>query len=147
MTTNPRTWLRIAGGWLLLAGFAHLTSHTWTYVLENGIVGMQEFAMNAMKQAQSFDPLRPTLWRQFRVFSVSFALLLLFAGSVNLLIASRSTATETIRSYALFTTVFWTVAFIPFAFIDPVIQPIVVAVVAVPLHGIAYLVASQEAHQ
>jgi hypothetical protein len=143
MSTEPRTWLRVAGGWLLLVGFAHLGSHTWTYVLENGMVGMQEFAMNAMKQAQSFDPLRPSLWRQFRVFSVSFALLLLFAGAVNLLIASRGTAQETIRSYALFATVFWTGAFIPFAFVDPVIQPIVVAVVAVPLHGIAYLTASK----
>jgi type IV secretory pathway VirB3-like protein len=34
---------------------------------------------------------------------------------------------------------------VPFAFIDPVIQPIIVSVVAVPLHALAYLTASQEA--
>jgi len=142
---NPRAWLRIAGGWLLLTGLAHLAAHTWGFVLENGMVGLREFAMNAMQQARSLDPLTPSLWRQFRLFSVSFGLLLLFAGAVNFLIASKSTGIETIRNYGLFATVFWTAAFIPFAFIDPVIQAIVVAVVAVPLHGIAYLTASQQA--
>jgi hypothetical protein len=45
---------------------------------------------------------------------------------------------------ALFGTVFWTAAFIPYAFVDPVIQPIVIAAIAVPLHALAWLTADQE---
>jgi hypothetical protein len=41
-------------------------------------------------------------------------------------------------------TVFWTAAFIPFAFLHPVVQPIVVAAIAVPLHALAWLTADQE---
>ena len=142
MFRNPRFWLAAAGGWLLLTGLAHTTAHVWSFVLENGMVGLREFAMNAMKQARSPDPLQPSLWRQFRMFSLSFSLLLLFTGGANILFARIRTSNETLRAFAFFGTVFWTVAFIPFAFFDPVIQAIVVAVVAVPLHGIAYLTAS-----
>jgi hypothetical protein len=127
---------------LLLTGLAHTTAHVWTFVLENGMVGLREFAMNAMKQARSPDPLQPSLWRQFRMFSLSFSLLLLFTGGANILLARIRTSKETLRTFALFGTVFWTVAFIPFAFVDPVIQAIVVAVIAVPLHAIAYVTAS-----
>ena len=34
--------------------------------------------------------------------------------------------------------------FVPFAFTDLVLQGLAVAAVAVPLHGVAYLVAAQE---
>ncbi len=51
---------------------------------------------------------------------------------------------QVLRSYALLGTVFWTAAFIAFAFVDPVIQPIVVAAIAVPLHALAWLTADQE---
>ncbi|MGY8778591.1 MAG: hypothetical protein ACKVIN_10755 [Longimicrobiales bacterium] len=140
---NPRFWLRLAGGWLIFAGLAHLSAHTWAFVFENGMVGLREFAMNAMQQAYSTDPLRPSLWRQFRIFSVSFSLLLLFAGSVNLLLATRRTSHSTQRDYALFATIFWTAAFVPFALIDPVIQAIAVTMVGVPLHAIAWITAMQ----
>jgi len=140
---NPRVWLYIAGAWLIIAGVAHTGAHVWSFVLENGMVGMREFAMNAMKQAQSTDPLAPSLWRQFRLFSVSFGLLLLFAGCANVVLAWTNAPTPTLRAFALFGTIFWTLAFIPFAFIDPVIQSIVVAALAVPLHGLAYVTADQ----
>lgn len=145
MLRSPRVWLYAAGGWLILAGLAHAGTHVWTLVLENGMVGLREFAMNAMKQTQSGDPLSPSLWRVFRAYSVSFSLLLLFSGTVNLLLAAGGAPARTLRVMALFGTVFWTVAFIPFAFIDPVIQPIVVAIVAVPLHALVYITASEEA--
>lgn len=141
MLRSPRVWLFAAGGWLIVAGLAHAAAHVWTFVLENGMVGLREFAMNAMKQAQSPDPLRPSLWRQFRLFSVSFSLLLLFAGSVNFLLAWTRAPLDFVRTFTLFATVFWTLAFIPFAFVDPVIQSIVVAAVAVPLHAIAFVTA------
>lgn len=144
MLRNPRLWFYLAGAWLIVAGLAHTTAHIWTFVLENGMLGMREFAMNAMKQAPSTDPLAPTLWRQFRLFSVSFGLLLLFAGSANVVLAWTKAPTRTLKAFALFATVFWTLAFIPFAFVDPVIQSIVVAALAVPLHGLAYVTAAQE---
>lgn len=145
MLRSPRVWLYVAGGWLIATGLAHMGAHVWTFVLENGMVGLREFAMNAMKQAQSTDPLRPSLWRLFRMFSVSFSLLLLFAGFANVLLAWTGAPARTLKVFALFGTVFWTLAFVPFAFVDPVIQPIVAAVIAVPLHAIAYVTASQEA--
>ena len=145
MLRNPRVWLYAAGGWLILTGLAHCAAHVWTFVMEEGMIGQREFAMNAMKQAFSQEPLRPSMWRLFRVFSVSFGLMLLFAGTVDVLLAWTNAAPRTMKAFALFGTVFWTLAFIPYGFIDPVIQPIVVVIVAVPLHGIAYLTASETA--
>lgn len=142
MLSNPRIWLYVAGAWLILGGLAHSTAHVWTFVLENGMVGLRDFAMNAMKQARSADPLHPSMWRQFRLFSVSFGLLLLFAGSLDVVLAWTRAPRETLRAVALLATTFWTVAFALFALVDPVIQAIVVAAVAVPLHGIVHLTAS-----
>lgn len=142
MIRSPRLWLTVAGGWLVFCGLAHMGAHVWTFVLENGFGGLREFAMNAMKQARSADPLQPSMWRQFRVFSVSFGLLLLFTGAVDLLLAGIRADDRTVRAFALFSTLFWTAAFVPFAFVDPVIQPIVVALIAVPLHAITYVTAA-----
>jgi len=139
---SPRFWLYTAGAWLIALGLAHMAAHVWTFVLENGIGGLREFAMNAMKQANSSDPLTPSMWRLFRMLSVSFGLLLIFAGAANVVLAWSGAPLRTLRVFALFGTVFWTLAFIPFAFVDPVIQPIVAAVVAVPLHAIAYVTAA-----
>lgn len=145
MLRNPRIWLYAAGGWLIVAGVAHMVAHVWTFVLENGMVGQRDFAMNAMLQTLSTDPLQPSMWRIFKSFSVSFGLLLVFAGAVDVVLAWTDAAARTLRACSLLGTVFWTLAFIPYAFIDPVIQPILVAIVAVPLHGIAFVTAAEEA--
>lgn len=139
---SSRLWLYVAGGWLILGGVAHLGYHVWGIVLENDVSGgLREFAMQAMKQAQSPDPLRPSLWRVFRLFSVSLGLLWLFAGIIDL-VAAFGDVPDRVRSMLSLTqTVFWTLAFVPFAFVDPVIQPMVVVGLAVPLHGIAYITA------
>ena len=128
----------------MLTGLAHTGAHAWTFVLENGLVGQREFAMNAMKQAYSLEPLQPSMWTLFRAFSVSFSLLLLFSGSVGVVLTWIGSPAHVLRSYALLGTVFWTAAFIPYAFVDPVIQPIVIAAIAVPLHALAWLTADQE---
>jgi hypothetical protein len=78
------------------------------------------------------------------MFSVSFSLLLVFGGALDVTFAFLRLPASTLRVLALVGTVFWTVAFVPFAFVDPVIQGIVVAAVAVPLHAIAYLTATIE---
>ena len=145
MLRSPRVWMYAAGGWLLVCAAAHATAHVWLFVLENEFYGLREFAMNAMKQAESPDPLRPSLWRQFRMFSVGFGLLLTFAGSTGILMAGERTLDETRRAFALLSTVFWTVAFGLFAFVDPVLQALLVSGVAVPLHGIAYVTAERAA--
>ncbi len=142
MPRSPRFWLGVAGGWLLFGGFAHLGYHVWGLVLENDVAGgLREFAAQAMKQAQSPDPLRPSLWRAFRLYSASLALLFLFAGIVDMAAALGDVPHRVRTGIALIQTVFWTVAFVPFAFIDPVIQPLAVVGMAVPLHGIAYITA------
>jgi len=138
-------WLYVAGGWLVLAGLAHLAFHVWGFVLENQTsAGMWELAMGAMKQAQSPDPLRPSLWRVFRLFSVALALLWLFAGTVDLIFAFMDVPPQVRTTVSLLQTVFWTAAFVPFALIDPVLQPLIVVALAVPLHGIAYFTSVAE---
>ena len=144
MLRSPRAWLYAAGGWLVLMGLVHTGVHVWMFVLENGLVGQREFAMKAMKQAYSLEPLQPTMWTTFRAFSVSFSLLLLFSGSVGVMLSWIGSSPRVLRSYALLGTVFWTAAFVPFAFVDPVILPIVIAMIAVPLHALAWLTADQE---
>lgn len=142
MLRNPRVWLYVAGGWLIVGALTHTATHVWTLVLEHGFGGLSELAMNAMKQARSPDPLRPSLWRQHRLFSVSLALLFFFSGSADVLLAAIRAPLRIVRAFTLFGTVFWTLAFVPFAFVDPVIQPLTIAAVAVPLHAIAHLTAS-----
>lgn len=144
MPRNARVWLSIAGGWLLLGGAAHLTYHVWGVILENDSSGgLREFAMNAMKQAQSPDPLRPTMWRLYRTFSASLGLLFLLGGIMDLMLAAIDAPRRVLSATALTQTLFWTAAFIPFALIDPVIQPLAVVAIAVPLHGIAYITAAE----
>jgi len=141
---NPRVWLYVAGGWLVFAGLAHLGFHVWGLVLENDSSGgLREFAMNAMKQAQSPDPLRPSMWRVYRLHSVYVGLLWLFAGGVDMVTAVASNSSRLWATVGLGQTAFWTLAFVPAALIDPVIQPLIVAAIAVPLHGIVYLTAEQ----
>ena len=147
MLRSPRVWLYAAGGWLLLGTAAHATAHVWLFVLENEFYGLREFAMNAMKQAESPDPLRPSLWRQFRMFSVGFGLLMAFTGVADLILAGSSVENRTRRAFALMSTVFWTVAFGLFAFVEPVLQALLVSAVAVPLHGIAYVTAANAADE
>lgn len=144
MIRNPRFWLAIAGAWLIVTGLSHTATHIWSFVLENGVGGLREFAINAMKQVRSPDPLTPSMWRQFRMFSVSFSLLLFFTGAIDLLFARMDAPRSVVANVALLGTLFWTIAFVPYAFVDPVIQPIVVAFIAVPLHAIAYVAATLE---
>ena len=132
----------MAGAWLILGGLAHFGWHVWTLVYENGMIGLRDFAANAMQQARSPDPLQPSLWRQFRAFSSGFGLLLLFTGAVDWLMASRQTPDTTLKAYAVLATVFWAVAFVPYAFVDPIIQALVITALAVPMHGIVYLLAA-----
>ncbi|MEM7415255.1 MAG: hypothetical protein AAF389_07150 [Gemmatimonadota bacterium] len=143
MLRDARSWLRLAGAWLILAGLTQMGWHVWRLVLENGMIGLLEFAANAMRQARSLDPMRPTLWSQFRLFSVGLGLLYLFAGAVNLLLATADTDEGLLRRYALFATGFWTLAFVPFTLVDPIVQAWVVAAFAVPLHGSAVLVSGE----
>lgn len=147
MSRSPGGWLKIAGLWLGLCGATHLGWHVWMIVLENGMVGLRDFAMNAMVQARFTDPLTTSLWRYFRFFSVAFGVLLVFAGAVNTLLSGRDVSRALQRRYALLSTFFWTFAFVPFAFTDLVLQGLAVSAVAVPLHGVAYLVATQEVNE
>lgn len=148
MFRSPRLWLYVAGGWLIVGALGQLGYHVWGLVLENDVSGgLREFAMQAMKQAQSPDPLRPSLWRVFRLYSVSLALLWLFAGVVDLAAAFSDVPNGVRTGLSLIQTVFWTLAFVPFALVDPVIQPLVVVAVAVPLHGIAYITAEAAARE
>ena len=143
MLHNHRVWLFAAGLWLTLGGMIHLGLHLWHVVGEHAMVGYREFTMSAMRQALWPDPLQPTAWRVFRALSLSTGLLLVFAGVVDLLLAWTDAPPRVVRAVALAATVFWTLAFAPYAFVDPVALLLVVAAVSVPLHGLAWLTADQ----
>lgn len=144
MLRNPRLWLYAAGGWLLLSGVAQLGVHVWSFVLENGMIGRREFAMEAMKQALGPDPLLPSMWQLFRTFSASFGLLLVFAGVIDVILAWTAPPPRVIKAVAIAGTLFWTVAFVPYAFLDPVLRTLLIAIVAVPLHAVVFLTAALE---
>ena len=146
MLRSPRAWLWVAGGWLILGGLSHLTWHVWGLVLENETAaGLREFAMNAMKQAQSPDPLRPSMWSSYRLFSVSTGMLWILGGLLDVVFVTVDAPRRILGVLALVQTVFWTVAFAAYAFLDPLIQPLLVVAGAVPLHGIAYMVIASPA--
>ena len=145
MLRSPRVWLYAVALWLTLAGLTQLCLHAWAYGLEQGMTSYGEFAVQAMRQARTADPLQPSLWRVFRAYSVSTGLLLVSCGITAGLIAREQVGPALVTAYGLAGTLFWTVAFLAYALIDPVILPLVTAGVAVPLHGIAYLTASAAA--
>ncbi len=145
--TQPRIWLRVAGAWLLLAGAAHMGWHVYSVVLEHGMIGLREFAMNAMKQAQFFEPLTPSLWLHYRLYGMLFSIFLLFGGSVDLILSTDDTPRAAQSRYALMATLFWTVTFGLIAFLTPVIQPLAIVAVAVPLHGAAYISTTLAGHE
>ena len=118
--------------------------YVWTLVLENGMEGQRAFAMNAMRQAFTDDPLGPTLWRTFRAYSLVLGLLLIFAGSVDVVLAAVRAPPATMRAIGLLATLFWTVTFVPIAFVDPVSIPLVACLLSVPLHGLAFFTADYE---
>jgi len=61
---------------------------------------------------------------------------------VDIVLAWTGAANRTVAAFSLLATAFWTVAFGLFAFVEPVLQGVLVCVVAVPLHAIAYTTAA-----
>lgn len=139
---NPRVWCFAAGGWLVAMGLVQLGLHVWGVVFEHAMVGQRGFAMEAMKQAFSLEPLQPSLWRRHRMLSVSLGLFYVFAGAIPCLLAWMRAEPRVLAATTLFGTVFWTLTFVPYAFLDPVALPLATAAVAVPLHGTAWLAAT-----
>lgn len=137
MLRNPRVWLHVAGFWLIVCGLAHGYVHVTSILLE----GRQDFAARAMQSATSLEPLHPSLWTRYGAYSVGLALLLIGGGIVDVLLAWMEAPPRILRAIALAGTLFWTVAFAPFAFLHPVLLPIVASALAVPLHGIVWLTA------
>lgn len=139
---NPRIWCWAAGGWLVLMGVAQLAFHVWGVALEHAMIGQQDFAMQAMKQAFSLEPLQPSLWRRHRMLSASLGFFFVFAGAVPMLLATLRSDDRTLAAFSLLGTIAWTGVFIAYAFFDPVALPLVTAALAVPLHGTAWLAAT-----
>jgi len=140
--TRPGVWAWAAGGWLILAGLTQGGLHLWQIVGEHGMVGLLEFAMNAMKQAFLREPLEPSLWRRHRMLSASLAFFFVGTGAVPCLLAGLGAPHRVLAGTALFQTTFWTSVFMFYAFSDPVLLPLVTSAVAAALHGTLWLAAT-----
>ncbi len=143
MLRNPRVWLWAAAGWLAAGAALHVYAHVSTFVLEQGLLGQREFAMRAMKQAVSADaPLQPDMWRLMAAYSGGLGLLLLFAAAVTGLMAWLPAPSRVLRAFALVSTVFWTASFGFYAFVAPVMVPLLVSAGAAALCGTTWLAAA-----
>ena len=76
---------------------------------------------------------------------LGFGLWALFASAVSFLLARSDASPRLLASFSLLSTVFWTLAFVAWVFVDPVLPPILAAAGVVPLYGLAWLTANQEA--
>jgi hypothetical protein len=75
------------------------------------------------------------------MLSASFGALLVFAGAANVLLAWLPTPLHMVRTFAFFGTLFWTLGFAFYVFVEPVSFPILTSVAAVPMHALAWLTA------
>lgn len=103
-----KIWFAVGSYFLLLSSVGHLVGHFIFYVNEMSFDAERGSLMNTMK-AYVADKMmfQTSMWTLLKMFSLSFSLLFLFAGLMNLLIL-RSDLPETfLPKVALFNTLFW----------------------------------------
>ncbi|HWQ35832.1 MAG TPA: hypothetical protein VNQ79_23520 [Blastocatellia bacterium] len=124
--SNYRLWYRAAAWYLLLAGAAQAVGH-YFFFADASRFAPQRLALARTMQAYTADPLTgASMWRQVQMFSLAFALLLVFAGLINLMIARSELPLTFLKRMIRFNLIFWAAAFC-FLLLHPVTQPLVIS--------------------
>lgn len=136
-----KNWSAIGAYFLLFTFLAHSIGHYLFYVSESSFDAERVSLMNTMKAYVADKILFQTsMWTLLKMFSLSFSLLFLFAGLLNLLILKSDLPEAFLSKVALFNAVFWLVSLLLFAILNPAIQPIAICLTASLLFGISYYV-------
>lgn len=129
----------IGSYFLLLAVLGHSMGHFLFYMYESRFDAERTSLMNTMKayiaDRMFFDT---SMWTILKMFSMSFSLLFIFSGLINLLILKSDLPDEFLQKVALFNAVFWFVSLILFSALNPAIQPILICLIAAILFGTSY---------
>jgi hypothetical protein len=134
-----RIWFVIGAIFLLFAFLAHSVGHYLFYVNESSFEAERVSLMNTMKVYIADKILFQTsMWTLLKMFSMSFSLLFLFAGSMNLLILKSDLPEPFLSKAALFNAVFWFVSLLLFFILNPAIQPLAICLAASLFFGVSY---------
>lgn len=119
---------RFTSGFLIVAGVAHSIGHWLFYVRVSGFDPRRRALHQAMDAYVADElVLRTTMWDLLQMFSLSFSLLLFFAGISGLVLARAHVDPRTFRAMARFNAVFWSAALAGYVLLHPAIQPVVIA--------------------
>lgn len=135
MVSGHRTFLRVGGVWLLLAGIGHLVMFHWWGVMEGNGEAMQ--AAEIVRAAPGGEE----LWALFTQFSLAFALFLFLSGTASVIASRRSVAVREARHWSGFAGAFWLLTFVVFL-LEPVAVGLLIAGTAAFFHVAAFLVAT-----
>lgn len=129
----------IGSYFLLLAFVGHSFGHFLFYIYESRFDAERTSLMNSMKayiaDRMFFDT---SMWTLLKMFSMTFSLLFLFAGLMNLMILKSNLPDEFLQRTALFNSVFWFISLVLFSALNPAVQPIVICLITTVLFGTSY---------
>jgi hypothetical protein len=135
MVSGHRTFLRVGGIWLLLAGVGHLVMFHWW-----GVMNGNGEAMQAVEGLRS-TPAGEELWALFTQFSLAFALFLFLSGTASVIASRKDVAVKEARHWSGFAGGFWLLTFAVFL-LEPVPVGLLIAGTAAFFHVAAFLAAS-----
>ena len=146
MNKRFRLWYNLASYFLLLSAITHATGHYLFYLDESGFASDRVALAEAMKGylADTFI-LNTSMWTLLKMFSLSFSLLFLFAGLINLLLIRSNLPADAMKRVAKFHLLFWLASLLLFLSLHPAIQPIVICATASSLFAIALTQAKDDA--
>lgn len=134
-----KIWFAIGVIFLLFTFLAHSVGHYLFYVNESSFETERVSLMNTMKAYIADKMLFQTsMWTLLKMFSVSFSLLFLFAGLMNLVILKSDLPEAFLSKVALFNAVFWFASLLLFAILNPAIQPLAICLAASLFFGVSY---------
>lgn len=132
-----RFFFKIGAWWLLVAAAAHSVGHYLFYIDESRFTPERLEVARRMQELVADPVLDGSLWRMLQVFSLSFGLFLLFAGVSSLVLLRGKPGGALLQRMAHFNAIFWGGAFVLIFLIYPMIEPLIIAGVAIILFGLA----------
>jgi len=129
---------RVASYWLLISAVGHSIGHYFYYIDVAGFTERRASLYAAMQGYVADGLLGTSMWEILQMFSLSFSLLLLFTGLINLVLDRLELSAAAFRKITVTNLSLWLLGLISFAFLHPVIQPLLIAGVAGVLYGLSW---------